>query len=293
MSVEIPAMAEPLSEALMAACVSGDVAAASLALAASPELSSASLIAHSASAAKNGHHAISQLLLYQKKLPKCIFYPSRASAYTVALQGLSSTSTHDTFASGGDERHYIDLALLRALPDGAERLAALATDGFPMPLIGQGMARTLKPTAKPQGAAQGQGADAALAAAEGGSAAAEGGLAAMQMFLQRHSPRLDDYVAVLGVLSSPLEVTLQRGGEALCALTLTNVHVVDALPVPLHISLMQLQARGNLPAGVDWLGLDHVSAGQQPEVTRDSFPAAYHGRAFWAPSTSTFIAGLP
>jgi hypothetical protein len=102
----------------------------------------------------------------------------------------------------------------------------------------------------------------------------------------------EDYVVVLGVLSAPLDVTLQCGGADLCGLELSNVHVVDALPVPLHVSLMQLMWGSSQSRELQELGLG-TGTHAQPEMAMASFPEAYRGHAFWAPSVSTFIASLP
>lgn len=98
---------------------------------------------------------------------------------------------------------------------------------------------------------------------------------------------LDD-ARVLGRLTSPLQIALKIEDAAVIPLSLDDVHVVDGLPVPLHVSTAFLESEIRQAGGqqVLWPG-----AGGCAKFVPETFPERYHSNPFWQPSPVIFLAG--
>mmetsp|Transcript_7984 Transcript_7984/g.32958 ORF Transcript_7984/g.32958 Transcript_7984/m.32958 type:complete len:218 (-) Transcript_7984:280-933(-) len=106
---------------------------------------------------------------------------------------------------------------------------------------------------------------------------------------------------VLGMLAEPLAVTVKtRGGDDEPAhridLALDGVLVVDALPVPLHVSIKALQAAAEgdpvqaeaLAAISGLCGCGDPRAREAP-FAATSFPEAYRAHPFWTNDSMMYI----
>jgi hypothetical protein len=96
---------------------------------------------------------------------------------------------------------------------------------------------------------------------------------------------------VLGKLTVPLQISLKMENAASIPLSLVDVHVVDGLPVPLHVSTKTIESDIVHQDGMQRV-VWGIGRGGFAKFERETFPERYHSHPFWQPSVFTFAAGL-
>lgn len=170
------------------------------------------------------------------------FYPNLCGVTQhVKVGGRTTCASHDHATVSHERRHFIDRDFLASLEGGQTLFLQLAAPQPPC----QGLAGT----------------------------------------------RTEAPLHVFGMLAHPLPVSVQAGGpgrqlnyrpsspdeNSTIDIQLTNVLVVDRLPVPLHISWRCLLE--HWPRDKDGVGFYYGPG--EPMLSKDRFPSSYHRHPYW------------